>query len=381
MRGTIGRYWTPVAALRIALLTEIPAPFRIPLFNALAREPGVELNVLFLSRQDPRRPYPLYADEFRFGWRVLNGFGVAPRGRWMVFNRGVLRTLRQLRPSVIVIGGWNQPAFWLAATYARVTRVPLVVWVESTARDARPGRSATEVLKRLLVSWCAGFLVPGRASTDYLRSLGVAADRITLAPNAVDARVFGDAVAHARRDLERLRNELGVTDCTFLYVGRLDPEKGVDLLIEAMRSVAADLVVVGAGADAGRLKQLAPANVRFVGRLERDTLVPWYAAADAFVLPSRSDQWGMVLSEAATAGLPLVSTDAPGAAHDLIEDGVNGFRVPTGDVHALTLALSRLAESPELREVAGRRSAEIAARFTPKAWAAAVSSAGRRLVA
>jgi glycosyltransferase involved in cell wall biosynthesis len=381
MRGTFGRYWTPVAALRITLLTEIPAPFRIPLFNALAREPGVELNVLFLSRQDPKRPYPVYADEFRFGWRILNGLGVAPRGRWIVVNRGVLRAIRSSRPSMIVVGGWNQPAFWAAAIYARAARVPLVGWVESTARDERPYRWATELPKKLLARSCAAFLVPGRASADYLRSLGVEDNRIELAPNAVDTQVFGSAVMDARGDLDRLRSELGITGCTFLYVGRLDPEKGVDLLIEAMRSVAADLVVVGAGADGERLKQLAPANVRFVGRLERDTLVPWYAAADAFVLPSRSDQWGMVLSEAATAGLPLVSTDAPGAAHDLIEDGVNGFRVPTGDMHALTLALSRLAESPELRKVAGRRSAEIAARFTPEAWAGAVSSAGRRLVA
>ena len=367
--------------VRLLLLTEIPAPFRIPLFNALAREPDIDLEVLFLSEQDPKRPYPVYADEFRFGWRILRGFGVVPKGRWIVFNRGVLRAVRRLHPAVIVIGGWNQPSFWVAAVYARLTRVPLVAWVESTARDERLGKFMTEIPKRILVHSCTAFLVPGRASADYVRSLGISADLIDRAPNAVDTRVFRDAVAEARRELEELRKRLDLTRCTFLYVGRLDPEKGVDLLIEAIRPVAADLVVVGIGADAERLKRLAPPNVRFVGRLERDTLVPWYAAADAFVLPSRSDQWGMVLNEAATAGLPLVSTDAPGAAHDLIEDGVNGFRVPAGDVGALTEALRRLAESPELRHEAGRRSEQIAAHFTPEAWAEAVSSVTRRLVA
>lgn len=89
----------------------------------------------------------------------------------------------------------------------------------------------------------------------------------------------------------------------------------------------------------------------------------------------------MVLNEATTAGLPLVSTDAPGAAHDLIEDGVNGFRVPADDVGALTDVLRRLAEDRELRQAAGQRWEEIATRFTPRGWAEAVSSATRQLVA
>jgi glycosyltransferase involved in cell wall biosynthesis len=363
------------------LLTEIPAPFRIPLFNSLAREPDVELEVLFLSEQDPKRPYPVYADEFKFGWRILSGFGIVVKGRWIVFNRAVFRAIRHRRPSVIVIGGWNQPAFWVGAIYAHLTRIPLVGWVESTARDNRLERLVTEVPKRILVHSCDAFLVPGRASAEYLRSLGIDAKLIEQAPNAVDIQIFGDAVAEARRDLAGLRNSLGLTRCTFLYVGRLDPEKGVDLLVEAFRTLAADLVIVGNGSESARLARVTPANVRLVGRLERDDLVPWYAAADAFVLPSRSDQWGMVLNEAATAGLPLVSTDAPGAAHDLIEEGVNGFRVPVGDLRALTKALARVTDDPQFRQAAGRRSAEIATRFTPAAWADAVGSVVRRLVA
>src|SRR2546430_16656740 len=61
-------------AVRIALLTEIPAPFRVPLFNALAARDDVELRVLFLALHDPRRPhYRIHADEHRFDWAVLPG--------------------------------------------------------------------------------------------------------------------------------------------------------------------------------------------------------------------------------------------------------------------------------------------------------------------
>lgn len=368
-----------VRAVRIALLTEIPAPFRIQLFNALAAEPGIEFHALFLSRNDPRRNYPVYEEEFRFAWSVLRGFDTRLGGRWTILNRGSLGALRRLRPDVIVVGGWNQPAFWQALGYARLSRVPLVVWVESTARDARSGAASFELAKRAMLSAASGCLVPGSTAADYVRALGVPAGRITLAPNAVDLEVFSARVAEARKDRERLRAELGLRACTFLYVGRLAAEKAVDVLLRSFARAPGELVVIGTGPEEARYRAQAGDRVRFLGYLERDRLVPWYAAADAFVLPSRSEPWGMVLNEAAAAGLPLVASEAAGGAHDLIEHGVNGFRVPVDDEAALTAALERLAGNPEFRASAGARSLELARRFTPEAWALAVAAHARRL--
>lgn len=366
---------------RIALLTEIPAPFRIPLFNALANEPDVELRVLFLSKRDPKHPYPVYADEFRFNSRTLPGRDLIRNARWVVLNRGVFAELVRFRPDAVIVGGWNQPAFWQAALYTRLCRRPLIGWVESTARDARPASTWLGRVKRMLIGGCTGFLVPGSASREYLRALGVSDEQIVAAPNAVDLEIFGNRVVRLRSERDRLRVELGLSGVVLLYVGRLDPEKGVDTLLEAVEGLPVTTVVVGQGSDEARLRSLASAGVRFTGRLERDELVRWYAAADAFVLPSRSDQWGMVLNEAAAAGLPLVSTEAPGAAHDLIEQGVNGFRVPTGDALALAEALRRVAEDPAWRAAAGARSAELGGRFTPEAWSAAVVGLVGRLIA
>lgn len=142
--------------MRIALLTEIPAPFRIPLFNALAGLDGVDLDVLFLSRNDPRRNYPVYESEFRFDWEVLPGRDISVRGRWIVLNADVRGRLRRADPDLVVVGGWNQPAFWSALTLRR----PTIVWVESTARDERRGRGPGELAKRGLVRRAVGFLVP-----------------------------------------------------------------------------------------------------------------------------------------------------------------------------------------------------------------------------
>jgi glycosyltransferase involved in cell wall biosynthesis len=344
--------------VKLALLTEIPAPYRIPLFNALAER--LDLRVLFLAERDPRRGfYEPHRDEWRFEHGVLRGPTLRRGARWLVLSRGVLRELRRFRPDAVAVGGWNQPAFWLALAYCRFRRIPLLVWIESTARDARSEAKPLALARAAMVRAAAGAFVPGTASADYARSLGV--EVVELAPNAVDASVFEQAAV----------DRSGRPSCTFLYVGRLDPEKGLDTLLEAFREVPGELVVVGAGIAHERLLRLAPDHVRFEGPKDRDELVRYYRDADTFVLPSRSEPWGMVLNEAAAAGLPLVATDEAGAAHDLI-DG-NGFRVPAGDVAALREALTRLAEDPELRRRFGQRSRELARRFTPSAWADAVA--------
>jgi glycosyltransferase involved in cell wall biosynthesis len=354
--------------VKLALLTEIPAPYRIPLFNALAER--VDFRALFLSRVDPRRPfYEPHEEEWRFEHRVLGGPELRMRGRWIVLSRSVARELREFRPEAVGVGGWNQPAFWRASAYCRRHEVPLLVWVESTARDARSESRPLELAKRRLIERAAGFFVPGRASAEYVRSFGVPDERIALAPNAVDAEIFGRAAV----------DRSGRRTCTFLYAGRLDAEKGLDVLLRAFGRAPGELVLAGSGPEEAKLRALADGRVRFAGALDRDELVPLYAEADAFVLPSRSEPWGMVLNEAAAAGLPLVATEGAGAAHDLVEDGVNGFRVAVEDEHALADALTRLAEDEDFRLAAGARSRELVSRFTPEAWADGVAGLARRL--
>ena len=338
--------------MKLALITEIPAPYRIPLWNALAER--VDLRVIFLAERDPRRAYDLHRDEWRFEARVLPGRELVLGGRWLVGSRGVSRELRGAE--AVLVGGWNQPAFFQAARAG----LPYALWVESTARDERRGR--LEWLKRRLLGSAAGVVVPGTAARDYVLGLGANPARIAVAPNAFDLIAFTHAVEQAR----------GPHGLTVLTVARLSPEKGVATLLEAVERLDAELVVVGDGPQEGALRKAAPANVRFAGRASRGELPRFYAKADVFALTSRSETWGMALSEAAAAGLPLVATEAVGGAWDLIEEGINGYRVPVGDAAAVREALTKVLASEAWRDRAGRRSRELAEQATPERWAGTV---------
>lgn len=345
--------------MRLTLLTEIPAPYRIPLFNALAER--VELAVVFLADRHPQRPYRLHESEMAFQCMVLPHREVTLRGRWVVLNGGVGRALRG--SDVVLVGGWNQPAFWQALAWTKVRRLPLVGWVESTGRDHRSARF--DPARRAVVRAIDAFVVPGRESHAYLGSLGIEGERITTAPNAVDRAIFEKPQADNSSERERP---------VVLAVGRLAPEKGLDILLEATRDLPVEVVLAGSGPEDDRLRALAGSNVRFLGQVDRDDLPGLYATADVLALPSRSEAWGMVLNEAGLAGLPLVASDAAGGAHELVIDGENGFRVPAGDVGALRAALRRLVEDPDLCTRFGARSREIASAYSAEAWADAVAA-------
>jgi glycosyltransferase involved in cell wall biosynthesis len=359
--------------MRLLILTEIPAPFRIPGFNALGAQ-GVELHVVVVAEHDPRRRYDVDPSKFSFTYYVLRGRDLRVRGRWLAFNSGFGRLMKRIDPDVVVVGGWNQPVFWQALFATRRRGIPSVLWVESTAHDARMSSRISGFIRGAALRLAEAFVVPGRASAHYLEQLGVEPTAITTAFNAVEPNVVG-----AKKEITPRTNR-DTDECVFLYVGRLEPEKGLDVLVRAMRDVPGKLVIVGEGSRRAELERLAPdRRVVFPGHALRPELRRWYEAADVFVLPSRSEPWGMVLNEAAMAGMPLVATEAVGAAYDLIEPNVNGYLVPPDDVTALADALQKVGADADWRASAGRRSQEIVQAYTPEAWAIELAKLVRRL--
>ncbi len=150
-----------------------------------------------------------------------------------------------------------------------------------------------------------------------------------------------------------------------LFVGRLVPYKGVDVLLQAMRGLDASAVIVGDGPLREALERQADAlgvgdRVSFRGTLPEDALAELYAACDVLALPSTTaaEAFGLVQVEAMARGKPVVSTRVASGVPWVNQDGVTGFTVPPGDPDALRSALGRLQQDPDLRDRmgdAGRR--------------------------
>jgi glycosyltransferase involved in cell wall biosynthesis len=371
---------------RLVVLSEIIAPYRIPVFNALAQENGIDLHVIFLAETDPKlRQWLVYKDEILFSHEVLPSWRGRLGERNLLLNWGLSAALRRASPEAILCGGYNYPAFWEAGWWARRHRVPFMVWVESTAREQRSWRSSVEALKRTFLRSCNAFVVPGKSSAEYLQKYNVQQRAVFSAPNAVDTAFFARSAAAIRADASAFRRQLGLPPRYFLFAGRLVPEKGIfDLLAAYGRLVPelranVGLVLVGDGPARARLSQsaarISPGQVQLAGFAQREALAAYYALADALIFPTRSDPWGLVVNEAMACGLPIVTTSAVGCAADLLAGGWNGYVVSPGDDAGLAAAMDCLARNPGLRAQMGTSSRLKIRQYSPQMCAAGIAQA------
>jgi 1,2-diacylglycerol 3-alpha-glucosyltransferase len=371
---------------RVLILSEIISPYRIPVFNALARHDGVDLHVVFLSETDAGlRQWRVYKDEIHFSFEVLPSARFRAGRGSLLLNWKLRSCLKKFAPDTIICGGYNYIASWEALWWAKNHDAELILWSESNRQDARAGLEWVESLKVYFLSRCDRFVVPGKASFEYLQSLGSPDDSISIAPNAVDNNWFQMQAESVREQSSEFRMKLELPTRFLLYVGRLVPEKGVfDLLAgyaELDLSVRSSigLVFAGNGPSKGELEcqaqQVSPGMVCFPGFLHREDIAGLYALADALILPTHTDPWGLVVNEAMACGLPIIVTNVAGCSADLVEDGWNGFVVPPNDSEELRAAMESLLLDSQLRQRMSMHSALRIRDYSPEACAEGLAAA------
>jgi glycosyltransferase involved in cell wall biosynthesis len=373
-----------VVRRRLVILTEIIAPYRIPVFNALAQREDVEVRVIFLAETDhSMRQWRVYAEEIRFSYEVLPSWRTRLGKYNVLVNQSVANALERARPEAIVCGGYNYLASWQAQRWARRNGVQFLLWCESTASDQRRENGLVESLKGNFLRECDRFVVPGKSSREYLLGFGVAEDAIFVAPNAVDNERFAAGARMVRENAERARQELGLPPRYFVFVGRMVKTKGVFDLLEAYTRLAPELraevglVFAGDGPERAELEAMArdiyPGAVHFPGFVHRDELAAYYALAECFVLPTQSDPWGLVVNEAMVCGLPVICSEVAGCAADLV--GNNGRLVEAGNVEQLAETMNQIAGDGDLRRAMGRDSEELIRNYSPELCAAGIAEA------
>ena len=371
---------------RLVILTEIISPYRIPLFNALVRHPGVDLHVIFLAETDPDlRQWRVYKEEIQFSYQVLPSWRRRLVGLNVLLNRGVGRALTKAAPDAILCGGYNYVASWQALLWARTHNVRFLLWSESHAHELRRIRPGVEFLKDEFLRACSGFVVPGQLAREYLRAHKISEDVIFTAPNAVDNDLFESAAEDARKNADSRRKELSLPTRYFLFAGRLVREKGVFELLSAYAKLEepireqVGLVFVGDGASRGQLEEqaasISPGVVRFAGFAHREQLAEYYALAETLILPTYSDTWGLVVNEGMACGLPVILSQAAGCGVDLVQEGWNGLLIPPRDVDPLVAAMKTIASQPDLRATMSANSARHIARYSPEEWAVGIARA------
>lgn len=395
-----------------------PVQYYAPLFRTLTKaHPEIDFEVLYITRPTPKQQGQGFGIAFEWDQDLTEGYrwrqlrDPLPGDDYMRWGGldapGIGKAIEEARPDVVLLPGWNCRGLVRALFACNRLKIP-VLYRGDTSLWQRPGgikRLVWSGKNRFLLNRFSGFLAVGKRARIFLREHGVPTERIVDSPHAVDAaRIRRDAaVALTPEGRQRLRGELGFgpTDFVVLLAGKLEARKDPETAIRAISELGpgAVLAVCGAGELEASCRQVAfetKARVVWLGFRNQGELPQIYAAADALVLPSVSETWGLAVNEAMAVGTPCVVSDAVGCAPDLIAPGQAGEVFPSevraflvdalqrvrsrvGDRDAVSVAVQAKAE-PYSLERAAEGIAVLARNATRSAWPKA-SSPGCRVLA
>ncbi len=342
--------------MRTVVVTNLPTPYRVPLFNRLqarlARRGG-ELHVIFGSETNQRRHWAVDRSAFQFEHRFLDGHNLKFAPDRIVNTYGGLRAeLEDIAPDAVVATGFGLGTI-AAARYARRHQTPCAIW--SGAVPGSEGGLLRKTQRRWLIRRADGFLAYGSAARDYLVDLGAAPDATFLGWNTVDVTPFLARPA-------AIEPPPGAP-LRLLTVAYLEPKKRIDLLLRALaeaseRDLNLHLDIVGDGSDRENLEALAEELgvadcTTFHGNQPHDQMPGFYERADVFTFSSSYDVWGLVLVEAMASGRVPLASIAAGATGDLVVDGECGFALDFEDTRAVADRLCRLHCNRALVETMG----------------------------
>lgn len=269
-------------------------------------------------------------------------------------------------PSAALVGGWIRYARILAGAVKK-QGAPVIAASDIINRGTFRQRMFPLYHRLVLRRLHDYYWVPGGKGQEYLIQNGISPKTIWKGLYSPNVTAFG------RASLLR-REKYTAWPRTFLFVGQYIDRKGVPELLDAFEraDTGCNLLMCGQGQLKETIDEYAHrlGNISDVGFVQPEQLPDVMAQACALVLPSHEDNWGLVILEAAASGLPLICSDACGAAYDLLAEGKNGITIPARNTEALVEALQKVASlTDETLEKMSQESLKLASQYGPARWA------------
>ncbi len=328
--------------MKVLYLTNIPSPYRLKYFDYLAKM--CDLTVAFERKESDER------DE---SWAVYK------TGEYKaIFLKGVntsadsalsIQVLKIISNNFdhIVVTDISSPTGMLAVFWMQLNNIAYEI--EGDGGFPGSGKGLKERVKTRIISRATICFSTSKTHDKYYIRYG-ATDKVIyryLFSPYYSCEIYKDLVDATKK--KTLKNKLGLTKKVVLTVGSFIHRKGFDILLKASDVLPDDWCVCFVGGEPTEeylniVRKKKKKNVYFCGFKSGNQLAEYYDVADIFVLPTREDIWGLVVNEALSHGLPVVTTNKCIAGEELITCGLNGFIIPADDVKALSEKLMLLTD-------------------------------------
>lgn len=307
--------------LKIVIVTNIPAPYRMEIYKILSEKLGYEhFHVVFCAEKEANREWIFEKNNFAHTFLKQNYFK-GPRD-YMHINYDVLGVLRKLDADIVITTGFN-PTHLLAFAYALAHGKTHIPMTDGTWASEQILTVLHRIVRRVVYRFSKAFIGASLGSLQLFKSYGISEENLFQSHLCANNAAF-QPVPGQRRPYD------------LMFSGRFAPVKNpffaVDVAVGVARKLERkiSLLMLGSGELLEEVKSYAQAYAEFVdvsfpGFLQQAELPDVYCSAKLFLFPTQWDPWGVVANEACAAGQAVLVSPHAGAANDLIIHGENGY--------------------------------------------------------
>jgi glycosyltransferase involved in cell wall biosynthesis len=305
---------------RVVFVSEIPVAYRHGWFTYLREHSDLDVRVSYLADRQTDRPWesPIAESDW---CKVLSSRSVvaSATGFFARITPSIGRELARQQPDFVLLPGWAHPSSWQAALWCKRHDVPYGVMFENwkaQSKTSLPSR-ATDRIRSSVLSSAAVALPAGERAAAFAETITDTPIRV-LHANVADVDEARKATAEVARSAEK----------RVLFLGRLMPHKGIDLVLDMAASLAKigiSVDVAGDGPNREAVEAAAEAgSLNFHGSVSGDDKFALLAQATMVIVPSFEEPWGVVVHEALASGTPVLASAEVGCTTEFIEAGVTG---------------------------------------------------------
>ena len=329
--------------MKVLFVSNIPSPYRVDFFNELGKY--TNLTVTFEREKASDRNDKWVRERAQNYEEIV--FDGLKLGSDKAITFRVLKVLNR-KWDAVIITGYSTPTAMLSIWYLKKNRKPF--FIEADGGFIRNECSIKKYIKRYFVSSASGWFLGSKESASCFEHYGAEKSRIYYYPFTSIFEADLKCNSTVLRSKKSYKEELGIKEeKIILFVGQIIKRKGVDDLIKASELIdkSVGIYIVG-GEPTKELLQIMnnskynPGRIHFEGFKHKDELDAYYRAADLFVLPTREDVWGLVINEAMSYGLPIITTLTCLAGKELVIDGENGRIIHPDDPGELAEAANEV---------------------------------------
>lgn len=371
--------------MRITWVTRSFLDYRIPVYAKIDKLCGNNLTVIYFKDIVPERCQEKLASiigkraiglsgEIRIGGQKLENQRFANQGGLRIPLRpGLLNQLKKTKPDIVLTDGffqWSYAALLLNAFY----KTPNIMCYERTPYTERNITFIRNFARKIAANFISGICCNGIETKTYLENFGFPKDKLFMGNMAADTEGLKLALSKVNDSkIQNIKEKYDIKGSVFLYVGQLIPRKGVMEMLEnwrifSLNKKAINLLLVGDGEQIQEakdyLKEHGLHTVKVLGRVDYSEVSTIYALSDIFIIPTLEDNWSLVVPEAMSCGLPILSSKYNGCWPELVKPE-NGWVFDPLDEKNFVVTLEKSINNSDKWKQMGEASRKIVEDFSP----------------